>query len=159
MVYAIDGKAGIDFTKTGSTPLYALGTVVKTNDGEYTYFKHALATAAVAGTLLKLSNAYASVAITTAVSADEPSDLVAPQVDVAIGSTTAQYAWGFSGFGNFNVLVNTGTAAALALTTTTGAGIAGSGGDVIGAALVAANSSGSDALRAAFAPGKLATNA
>jgi hypothetical protein len=157
MVYAIDGKAGIDFTKTGSTPLYTLGTVVKTNDGEYTYVKHPLAAAAI-GDVYKVQEDYVTVAVDTTESGSEPTNLGAAQVVIAAGTSTAQYAWLFTGFGNFLASVATTISAGAALTTTASAKVLGAGGDAVGAAAVG-NTSGGAAVIACFAPGKLATNA
>lgn len=156
MVYAIDGKAGIDFTKTGSTAEHTVGIPVPTNDGLYVYFKHSLA-AVTAGTALKYNEDGTSLAINTTVSGTEPTSLIVPQVNVAAGTTTPQYAWGFVGFGNFNASVATTISAGAALTTTATDGVLGAGGDAVGAAAVGETSGGA-AVIACFAPGKLATN-
>jgi len=156
MVYAIDGKAGIDFTKTGPTAEFTVGTTVKTNDGEYTYFKHSLA-ASAAGVVLKYNEDGTSLALDSTVSGTEPTSVIVPQVNVAAGTTTPQYAWAFSGFGNFNASVATTISAGAALTTTASAGVLGAGGDAVGAAAVG-NTAGGAAVIACYAPGKLHTN-
>ena len=156
MAYVIDGTAGIDLTKTSSTALHAVGVVVKTNDGEYTYVKHALA-AATAGLAYKIDYDYQTVALDSTESGSEPTDVGAFQIAVAAGTTTAQYAWIFTGFGNFEVSVATSISAGAALTTTATAGVFGAGGDAVGAALVDTTSGGA-AVVTAFAPGKLHTN-
>jgi len=158
MTFVIDGAAGVDLTKTDSVARYSVGTVVRTDDGQFTYVKHALAAAAI-GTSYKIQEDYQTVALTSTESGDEPTNVGVFQIQVAAGTSVPQYAFAFTGFGNFNALVATGTSAGLALTTTASAGILGSGGDAVGAALVTGNSSGGNALRACFAPGKLATNA
>lgn len=156
MVYAIDGKAGIDFTKTGSTAEHTVGTTVRTNDGEYTYVKHALA-AATAGSAYKIQEDYQLLALDTTVSGSEPTDVGVPQVNIAAGTTTPQYAWVFTGYGNFRASVATTISAGAALTTTASAGVLGAGGDAVGAAAVGETSGGA-AVITCFAPGKLATN-
>ena len=157
MVYAIDGKAGIDFTRTGSTAEHTVGTKVKTNDGEYVYFKHTLSAAATAGDALKYNEDGTSIALDSTVSGSEPTDVIVPQVTIAAGNVTPQYGWAFSGYGNFNASVATSISAGAALTTTGTAKVLGSGGDVVGAAAVG-NTSGGAAVIACFAPGKLHTN-
>lgn len=157
MVFVINGTAGVDLTKTDSVARHKVGTVVKTDDGEYTYVKHALAVAA-AGDVFKVQEDYQTIAVDTTVSGSEPTSLGAFQIAVAAGTTTAQYAFIFTGFGNFNANIATGVAAGAALTTTASAGVLGAGGDAVGAACVTANSSGSNAVRACFAPGAFATN-
>jgi hypothetical protein len=149
--------AGIDLTKTGSTPLYSLGLSVPTEDGTYQYVKHALA-AAVAGDAFKIQEDYTTVALTTTESGDEPTNVGVFQVGIDAGTVTAQYGWLFTGFGNFQAKIANGVTAGAALTTTANAGILGTGGDVVAAACVTANTSGSAAVRACYAPGKLRTN-
>lgn len=157
MTFVIDGPAGVDLTKTDSVARHAVGTVVKTDDGQYTYVKHSLA-AATAGDAFKIQEDYQTVALDSTESGSEPTNVGVAQIDIAAGTTTAQYAFLFTGYGNFNANIATGVSAGAALTTTASAKVLGAGGDAVGAACVTANSSGSNAVRACFAPGKLHTN-
>lgn len=156
MVYAIDGKAGIDFTSTGPTQEYTLGLTVKTNDGEYTYVKHSLAAAAI-GDCYKIQEDYVTVALDTTVSGAEPTAVGAAQTAMLAGTATAQYGWLFTGYGNFLASVATTISAGAALTTTGTAKVLGAGGDAVGAAAVG-NTAGGAAVIACFAPAKLHTN-
>ena len=154
----VTSLAGVDLEQVDTTPKYALGSIIETSDGQYQYVKHALSGAITAGLIYKISSAFVTVLLTTAVSGDVPTNAVAFQIEVGAGNTTAQYAWAFSGFGNFNASVATSISAGAALTTTTSAGVLGASGDAVGAAAVGETSAGA-AVIACYAPGKLKTNA
>ena len=156
MVFVIDGTAGVDLSKTDSVARHKVGTVVKTDDGEYTYVKHALAAATV-GLSYKIDYDFQTVALDSTESGTEPTNVGTFQIAVAAGTTTAQYAFAFTGFGNFEASCATGLSAGAALTTTASAGVLGAGGDAVGAALVDSTSGGA-AVVTCYAPGKLATN-
>lgn len=155
MAYVIN-LAGVDLTKTDSTPRYDLGLTVITDDGHYQYVKHSLA-AATAGNAYKIDENFSTVALDSTESGTEPTNVGVFQIGVAAGTTTAQYAFAFIGFGNFEASVATGLSAGTALTTTASAGVLGTGGDAVGAALVDSTSGGA-AVVTCYAPSKLATN-
>lgn len=154
MVFAIDGKLGVDTTRVDDAQEFTLGACIQGSDGcHYEYIKADEDLAA--GATVAIREDYGAVELTTTVSGSVPTSVGVPQVAIA----NDKYGWAVRKGSGFQVLAAASCAADVTLYTTATAGVVDDAAtDKISGLRLDATNGGSQALVSASAATFMGTN-